>query len=417
MSDSKDSTVTYTAISSLFGGMSNIGSTGVDGPPVMPEDPYAYVDEVLPADDQPLPTAVSPTADSPGYILESDLEEDPEEDPVDYPADGGDDDDDDESSDGDEDDDDDVEEDKDEEEEEEHPAPVDFIPPPVHRVTARISIRTQTPVSLPSDTKVARLFTIPTPPPSPLSPFPTYSLGYRAAMIRLRAKIPSTSYPLPLSTPPSGTPPLLPIPAPTSSPSLLLPSADHEADKPKVCLPPRKRLCIALGLRDEVKESSSAPATRPTGGFRADYGFVATLDREIRRDPERDVSYGITDTWDEMLEDMPGAPATVETELGRRMTNFVTTVRHDTYEIYVRLGEAQDERSLMGGRLNLLQRDRRAHAHTALLMKREAILSRKASGRSMDASDLAPSEVMALRTQVVAQQSEIAALRAADRAW
>ncbi|GJZ95826.1 hypothetical protein Tco_0668160 [Tanacetum coccineum] len=34
----------------------------------------------------------------------------------------------------------------------------------------------------------------------------------------------------------------------------------------------------------------------------------------------------------------------------------------------------------------------------------------------MDASDLARSEVMALRTQVVAQQSEIAALRAADRA-
>ncbi|GKA80067.1 putative reverse transcriptase domain-containing protein [Tanacetum coccineum] len=44
-----------------------------------------------------------------------------------------------------------------------------------------------------------------------------------------------------------------------------------------------------------------------------------------------------------MLEDIPGAPMTDETELGRRMTNFVTTVRHDTYEIYVRLGEAHDE--------------------------------------------------------------------------
>ncbi|GKG54773.1 hypothetical protein Tco_0560428, partial [Tanacetum coccineum] len=64
----------------------------------------------------------------------------------------------------------------------------------------------------------------------------------------------------------------------------------------------------------------------------------------IRRDPEREVGYGITDTSDEMLEDMPGTPTTNETELGRRMTNFVTTVRLDTYEIYVRLGEAQDER-------------------------------------------------------------------------
>ncbi|GJW63631.1 hypothetical protein Tco_0115515, partial [Tanacetum coccineum] len=43
MSDSEDSTVTYTAVSNPFGGLSDIGSSRVDGPPVMPEDPYAYV--------------------------------------------------------------------------------------------------------------------------------------------------------------------------------------------------------------------------------------------------------------------------------------------------------------------------------------------------------------------------------------
>ncbi|GKD85851.1 hypothetical protein Tco_1357005 [Tanacetum coccineum] len=43
MSDSEDSTVTYTAVSSPFGGLSDIRSSRVDGPPVMPEDPYAYV--------------------------------------------------------------------------------------------------------------------------------------------------------------------------------------------------------------------------------------------------------------------------------------------------------------------------------------------------------------------------------------
>ncbi|GKC00083.1 hypothetical protein Tco_0986219 [Tanacetum coccineum] len=450
MSDSEDSTVTYTAVSSPFGGLSDIGSLGVDGPPVMPEDPYAYVvaafqappspdyvpgpkepeqaplspefvpepvypefmppkDEVFPAEEQPLPAAVSPTADSPGYIADSDPEEDeedPEEDPTDYPADKGDDDDgDDESSDDDEDDDDDVQEDEDEEEEEEHPALVDSIPP-----------------------LVARLLAIPSPPPSPLSPWssplpqipspplpvsspvpvsppplpasPTYPLGYRAAMIRQRAESPSTSHSLPLpppiilshtrasvamiraaapstyilasrsETPPSGTPPLLPIPAPTSSPPLLLPSTDHRADRPEVCLPPRKRLCIAFGPRYEVGESSSASTARPTRGFRADYGFVATLDREIRRDPERDVGYGITDTWDEMLEGMPGAPATDETELGRRMTNLVTTVRQDTDEIYGRLDEAQEARAVLSGRLNLLGRDMRSHAYTPLLIER-----------------------------------------------
>ncbi|GJT80134.1 hypothetical protein Tco_1054476, partial [Tanacetum coccineum] len=114
MSDSEDSTVTYTTVSSLFSDLPDIGSPRVDGPPVMPEDPYTYVpvypefmppkDEILLAEEQPLPAAVSPTTDSPGYVPESDPEEDPEEnddeDPEEDPADGGDDgDDEDESSD------------------------------------------------------------------------------------------------------------------------------------------------------------------------------------------------------------------------------------------------------------------------------------------------------------------------------
>ncbi|GJW86196.1 hypothetical protein Tco_0161536 [Tanacetum coccineum] len=54
--------------------------------------------------------------------------------------------------------------------------------------------------------------------------------------------------------------------------------------------------------RYEVGESSAAAAARPTGGLRADYGFVATMDREIRRDLERYVGYGITDSWDEIVD-------------------------------------------------------------------------------------------------------------------
>ncbi|GJY22395.1 hypothetical protein Tco_0396053 [Tanacetum coccineum] len=40
MSDSEDSTVTYTEVSSLFEDLSDIGSPGVDGLPMMLEDPY-----------------------------------------------------------------------------------------------------------------------------------------------------------------------------------------------------------------------------------------------------------------------------------------------------------------------------------------------------------------------------------------
>ncbi|GJR97838.1 reverse transcriptase domain-containing protein [Tanacetum coccineum] len=352
MSDSEDSTVTYIEVSSLFEDMSDIGYPGVDGLPMMLEDPYVeatlqappspdyvpdpehppspvyvpYVpelvypefmppeDDVLPVEEQPLPAAISPTADSPGYITESDPEEDdkdPEEDPDDYLTDKDNDDEEEESS-GDDADDDKAEKDEDEEEEE-HLAPTNSILPPICRTTARMSIRDQTHIPFPPAAEVDRFLAISTPPPSPLTSYssplpqipspplpvssplpvsppplhasPTYPLGYRTAMIQLRAESPFTSHPLPLlspKTPPSGTPPLLPIPLHTPSPPFLLPST--------------------------VGKSSSAPTAGPTRGFRVDYGFVSTLDDKIRRDPERE-----------------------------RMTDFVTTVRQDSDEIYRRL--------------------------------------------------------------------------------
>ncbi|GKB14564.1 hypothetical protein Tco_0848487, partial [Tanacetum coccineum] len=127
-------------------------------------------DEVFPAKEQPLPAAVSPTADSPGYIANSDPEEDVEdlkEDPIDYPVDKGDDDDD-ESSDDDEDDDD-VEEDEDQEEE--HLALANSVPSPAYRTTTRMSIRPQTPVPFPSEAEVDRILAISTLPPSLLTSY------------------------------------------------------------------------------------------------------------------------------------------------------------------------------------------------------------------------------------------------------
>ncbi|GKA48492.1 hypothetical protein Tco_0741450 [Tanacetum coccineum] len=130
MSDSEDSTVTYTEISSPYEDLSDVGSPGAEGPifqdppspdyvpgpeepeqappspiyvPFVPEPVYPEFlpvdDEVFPAEEQPMPAADSPTHQSPGYIPESDPEEDPEEDdeedpeedPADYPADRGDD--------------------------------------------------------------------------------------------------------------------------------------------------------------------------------------------------------------------------------------------------------------------------------------------------------------------------------------
>ncbi|GJX42002.1 hypothetical protein Tco_0256992, partial [Tanacetum coccineum] len=200
--------------------------------------------------------------------------------------------------------------------------------------TAQITIPEPLPVPAWSDSEVARLLAISSLPASPLSPWsssppqipfplsppspvltapppsPIRSLGYRAATIRMRAEAAATSHSLPLPPPfilsptrPDAPPPL-PTSAPTSFPPLLLPSDRQKEDIPEVNLPPRMGLGIALGPRYEVGESSTAAAARPAGGF--DYGFVATMDREIRRDPERYVGYGITDSWDEIVETLQG---------------------------------------------------------------------------------------------------------------
>nr|GEU82442.1 reverse transcriptase domain-containing protein [Tanacetum cinerariifolium] len=305
MSDSDESGVTYTEVSSLFENLSDIRSPRADYHehlelPGMLEDPYVEDDD-----------------------------EDPEEDTVDYLADGGDDGDDEEGSS--EDDDMDIEAGE-EEKEEEHPAPADSVvvalpttdqapsaketepfkndesaatppPHPAYRMTARISIPAPVPVPAWSDSEVARLLAMSTPPSSPLSPLssppPRIPFPPLPPILSPPTPVASTSYSPPLpppfilsptrsDEPSSGISPPLPISAPTSSPSLQLLSLNRMEDRHKVTLPPRKRLCIALGPRYEVRESSSAPAARPAGGLKEDYGFVTTMDREIRHDSERE---------------------------------------------------------------------------------------------------------------------------------
>ncbi|GJU08711.1 putative reverse transcriptase domain-containing protein [Tanacetum coccineum] len=312
--------VTYTAVSSLFEDgfrpsldLHSCPEEPQSPPPLdfVPEPMYPeYMpqeDEILLDKEQPLPAAASPTADSPGYVPESDPEEDdedPEEDPADYPADRDDDDDEEEEPSGDDANDEDEDEAV-EEEEEEHPAPADSNPP----------VHPSPPASvLPAS-----------PPASPIRP-----LGYQAAMIQLRAKIPYTSHPLPL---------------PTSSLPLQLLSSDRRTDRPEITLPPRKRLSIDLGPRYEIGESSAAAATRPIGGRRADYGFVGTMDTEIRRQRAEEVSYRIRDVWD-------------------RQTQIYQSVE-------------------------TLVDDSQYHYETARLLDQEALVSREAWGCSIEAADRA----------------------------
>ncbi|GKF38493.1 hypothetical protein Tco_0118554, partial [Tanacetum coccineum] len=256
-----------------------------------------------PAEEQPLPPVVLPTAESPGYVTESDPEEDPEEYEDDETEDGLDDADDEDEDEGDED-------DEDEEEVEEHLVLADFV---VIVPTASIS--------LPPEAKVERLLAMPTPLPSPPISLSPPSAGERLARC---------TAPLALSSLPPMPSPLLPssgcptqiktlriastqalidavttaLPSPPLPPSLYIPlPIDRRDDILESKQRPRKRLCLStLGSRYEVGESSTA---RPIGGRGIDYGFVSTVDAEARQQGISEVGYGIRDTWVDPAEAVP----------------------------------------------------------------------------------------------------------------
>nr|GEY94807.1 hypothetical protein [Tanacetum cinerariifolium] len=179
-------------------------------------------DDVFPAEEQPLPVAATPTAGSPGYILEfdpkgdleEDDEEDPEEDPADYPAD-----------------------------------------------STVVALLVVDHVSSEEVTK-----------PLPLIPSP----------------------PLPIPSPPPDSPTHIEI--------------------PESCLPLQKRQRFAFPTpSQEVGESSAAGAARqdepavardePYSLVKEElYGFVDRVDVAPRRPMSRELDYGITDTWDKLVE-------------------------------------------------------------------------------------------------------------------
>ncbi|GJV12002.1 hypothetical protein Tco_1353543, partial [Tanacetum coccineum] len=363
-------------------------------------------------EEQPLPPVDSPTAESPGYVVESDPEEDPEEyeddetedGPVDYPMDGGEDGDDDDgdSSGDDADDEDEDEEDKDKEyeEEEEHLASVDsaIVVPTVELVsplegTKPVIPPPSTNISLLPEAEVERLLAMPTPPPSPPISLSPPSVGERLT----RCTAPSAH-----SSPPPVPSPLLPSsgcptqiqtlriastqalvdavtaalpspPLPPLPPSLYIPPpVDRRDDIPESERPPRKRSCLfALGPKYEVGESFTA---RPTKGQGVDYGFVSTLDAEERQRGIREVGYGIRDTWVDPAEAVPEiAPMTVG-EVNTRVTELAELHEHDTQDLYALLEDAQDSRTRISQRVtmdsqrvDLLMEDRIAHQETVLI--------------------------------------------------
>nr|GEU71691.1 hypothetical protein [Tanacetum cinerariifolium] len=277
--------------------------------PIYPEYIPLEDEHILLEEEQPLPHVASPTAKSLGYVAESYPEEDPEkyeedeveDGPVDYPGDGGDDgDDDDDGNSSGYDADDEDEDNEDEEEKEEHLAPTDSV----------------TSISLPPEAEVERLLAMPTPLPSPLTSLSPPSVGERLAICMAPAALP-----LPLVPPSSYPPPLI----------------DRRDDILESEQPPRKRLCLAtLGSRYEVGESS-------TRGQGVDYGYIDTVEAEMRHRGIIEVGYGIKDTWIDPADAVPDMASTTLEKVNTRVTELAELHEHDTQDLYALLEDAQDE--------------------------------------------------------------------------
>nr|GEV02685.1 retrotransposon protein, putative, Ty3-gypsy subclass [Tanacetum cinerariifolium] len=404
MSDYEDFTITYIAASSPFGGLLDIGSLGVGGPPVMPEDPYAYVvaafqappspdyvsgpeyppslefvpepvypefmpveDDILPAEEKPLPATAAPTTESdpdedPEDDHEEDPEDDPEEDPVSYPTDEGDEgDDEDKSSDNDKDDDIDIEGD---EEEDEYLAPADStafsLPAIDHAPSAEET----------ESFKTDELMAIPTLPPSPLSPL-------SSPLPQLR------SSPLPLLSPPPTDPTYEEVPLGYRAARLRW-RAEREGI-PKADLPLQKRLCNTDTGTYKLGESFAVVVARLRKRVRDYlYKFLDTVERgEGSMSVAMKVGYGITNTWDDLVGAIQETAPTIVERVNQRVTKLSTTFNQAT-------------------------------SMTARLIKGEARDSRTDWTQSMDANDDARSGFIVLRTQVSVQRTENTDLRAAD---
>nr|GFA27343.1 hypothetical protein [Tanacetum cinerariifolium] len=200
--------------------------------------------------------------------------------------------------------------------EEEHPASADSIPPPpALRVMARISFIPQPSILSFTKEDAERYLAMPIPPPSPLTPL-------------------SSSLPQIPSPPLPALPPILPIPLPAASPPLQLLSSDRRADRPEVTLPPR----------------------------RVDFGFVDSVEAEIRRRRAKDIGYGIRHTWIDPGDVAEEEALTTLEGVNARVTELTAVQEHDTQDIYGVMEDTQGRHREIFQRVKALVDDRLSSA-------------------------------------------------------
>nr|GEX95450.1 hypothetical protein [Tanacetum cinerariifolium] len=205
-------------------------------------------------------------------------------------------------------------------------------------------------------------------------------IARHAAALTPSLRVPSPPLPLlpPLTTGPTDTGTPLGNRAAGSRMRALLPSISRGTDILEVDMLPRKRACLTtLAPKFEVRESSAAGAARQP---------CPDLESDCRRYRVEQSGYGITDTWDKIVDTLMEITSSTLEGVNQRVTKLDTIVRHRTDEFEVRFEEAQDGRALLRARVNTLFRDRPDHCRIAMILDREAMYAREAWAGSKDMS-------------------------------
>nr|GEX60947.1 hypothetical protein [Tanacetum cinerariifolium] len=164
---------------------------------------------------------------------------------------------------------------------------------------------------------------------------------------------------------------------PANSTVVALPAIDHVPSEEILenGLPLWKRLRFASPTpSQEIRKSLAAgtarqdePAVARDGPYslvrKELYGFIDRVDVAPRRSMSRELDYGITDTWDELVEASEVILPTILHGVNQRVTDLSTVVEQETSIMYGIMEDAQDDRSQLRGRVNLLYRDRHVHHH------------------------------------------------------
>ncbi|GKB87585.1 hypothetical protein Tco_0959857 [Tanacetum coccineum] len=202
-----------------------------------------------------------------------------------------------------------------------------------------MSIRPQAPAPFLSEEDAGRFLALPTLPLSPLSPYSS-----------LLPHIPSLSLPIP--SPPPNSPTYREAPlgfrAVGTRQRDTPPYPVHETKIPEICLPLCKKPC----------------RTAPTPGYEVGESLAAGA---ARQDGPADDLVG-------SIEEI--TPTTLE-GVNQRVTDLSTIVEQKTTIMYGMMEDAQDDRSLLRARVNLLYKDRPVHRRLAVMIKREARMACK----------------------------------------